>query len=60
MEYLLQIIQNSVLQTAVLSWFIAQVLKVIIVLIIDKKLDLEVWQEINRNKNKKQTINIKF
>lgn len=39
MEYLLQIVQNSVLQTAVLSWFIAQVLKVIIVLIIDKKLD---------------------
>lgn len=28
--------------------------------LIDKKLDLEVWQEINRNKNKKQTINIKF
>lgn len=39
MDYLLQIIENSILQTAVLSWFIAQLLKVIIVLIIDKKID---------------------
>lgn len=39
MDYLLQIIGNSILQTAVLSWFIAQLLKVIIVLIIDKKID---------------------
>ncbi len=33
------IFQNSVLQTAVLSWFIAQAIKVIIVLIKDKKFD---------------------
>ncbi len=39
MNYLLQILNNSVLQTAVLSWFAAQVIKVILVLITDRKLD---------------------
>lgn len=39
MEYLLQIAQNEVVQTSILSWFIAQMLKVLIVLIIEKKLD---------------------
>lgn len=39
MNYLLEVLQNSVLQTAVLSWLIAQIMKVIIVLIINKKLD---------------------
>lgn len=39
MDYLLQVIHNSILQTAVLSWAIAQILKVIIVCIIDKRID---------------------
>ncbi len=39
MDYLLQIAQNSVLQTALLSWLVAQILKVIIVFIIERRLD---------------------
>ncbi len=39
MNYILQIIQNEVVQTSVISWFVAQMLKVLIVLIIDKRLD---------------------
>lgn len=39
MTYVLQVLQNSVLQTAILSWFVAQIMKVIIVLIIDRRLD---------------------
>lgn len=39
MDYLLQIAQNSILQTAILSWFVAQILKVIIVFIIDSRID---------------------
>ena len=39
MEYLLQIVQNEVIQTSVLSWFVAQMIKVLIVLITDRKLD---------------------
>ena len=39
MNYIIQICQNEVLQTAILSWFVAQMLKVIIVLITDRKLD---------------------
>lgn len=39
MKYLSDILNNGILQTAVISWFVAQVLKVIIVLIIDHKLD---------------------
>jgi hypothetical protein len=39
MEYVLRIINNSVLQTAVLAWFVAQIMKVIIVFIIEKRID---------------------
>ena len=39
MDYLLQISHNNVLQTAILSWFVAQLIKVILVLIKEKKLD---------------------
>ena len=39
MTYLLQIIQNEILLTAILSWFIAQLIKVVLVLIKDRKLD---------------------
>ncbi len=39
MEYIVQILRNSVLQTAIISWFVAQLLKVIIVLVTDRKLD---------------------
>ncbi|MGN1116893.1 MAG: divergent PAP2 family protein [Candidatus Ornithomonoglobus sp.] len=39
MDYLLQLAQNSILQTAILSWLAAQILKVIIVFIIERRLD---------------------
>lgn len=39
MDYFLQLSQNDILQTAVISWLAAQILKVIIVFIIDKRLD---------------------
>ena len=39
MEYLRQLSANQVLWTAIISWFTAQVLKVILVLITSKKLD---------------------
>ena len=39
MNYIIQICQNEILQTAILSWFVAQMLKVIIVLVTDRKLD---------------------
>ena len=39
MTYLLQIIKNEILLTAILSWFIAQLFKVVLVLIKDRKLD---------------------
>ncbi|MGN0162088.1 MAG: divergent PAP2 family protein [Candidatus Ornithomonoglobus sp.] len=39
MDYLLQLAQNSILQTALLSWLAAQILKVIIVFIIERRLD---------------------
>ena len=39
MNYLLDLCGNSVLQTALLSWLIAQLLKVILVLIMERRLD---------------------
>ncbi|MGM9936085.1 MAG: divergent PAP2 family protein [Candidatus Ornithomonoglobus sp.] len=39
MDYLLQLAQNSILQTALLSWLAAQILKVIIVFIIERRID---------------------
>ncbi|MGN0181237.1 MAG: divergent PAP2 family protein [Candidatus Ornithomonoglobus sp.] len=39
MDYLLQLAENSILQTALLSWLAAQILKVIIVFIIERRLD---------------------
>lgn len=36
---ILDFFKNSILATSIFSWFIAQLLKIIIVLIIDKKLD---------------------
>jgi acid phosphatase family membrane protein YuiD len=39
MTYLLELIRNEILITAILSWFIAQFIKLVLVLITDRKLD---------------------
>ena len=39
MNYILQIFQNTILQTAVISWFTAQMLKVILVIITERRVD---------------------
>ena len=41
MHYIYDFFQNSILWTAILSWFVAQVLKVIFVFIWDRKLDFK-------------------
>ena len=39
MNYLMDLCKNSILQTALISWFAAQLIKVIIVLIIERRVD---------------------
>lgn len=39
MTYLLELIRNEILITAILSWFIAQFIKLVLVLITERKLD---------------------
>lgn len=39
MNYIIEIFTNKIIQTAILSWFIAQVIKVILTLIKDRTLD---------------------
>ncbi len=39
MDYIIDIFTNRILQTAILSWFIAQVIKVILTLLKDRRLD---------------------
>lgn len=39
MDYLLRIANNDILQTALISWLAAQIIKVIIVFIIERRLD---------------------
>lgn len=39
MKYLIDLCNNSIIQTALISWFVAQLLKVFIVLIIERRLD---------------------
>ena len=41
MHYIYDFFQNSILWTAILSWFVAQVLKVIFVFIWDRKLEFK-------------------
>ena len=39
MKYLIDLCNNSIIQTALISWFVAQLLKVFIVLIIERRVD---------------------
>ena len=39
MNYLMDLCKNSILQTVLISWFAAQLIKVIIVLIIERRVD---------------------
>lgn len=39
MKYLIDLCNNSIIQTALISWFVAQLLKVFIVLIIERRID---------------------
>ena len=41
MDSILELLQNQVLTTALLSWFIAQVMKTILVLLVDRKFNPE-------------------
>ncbi len=41
MDKILELLQNQVLTTALLSWFIAQVIKTILVLLVDRKFNPE-------------------
>lgn len=39
MKYLIDLCSNSIIQTALISWFVAQLLKVFIVLITERRID---------------------
>ncbi len=39
MNYILELVNNSILQTAVISWFAAQTIKIILTLIKERRLD---------------------
>ncbi len=39
MDYIIEIFNNKIIQTAIISWFVAQVIKVILTLIKDRTLD---------------------